>query len=86
VTRRLKVSVLGPVEVRVDGTPVPVSGARVRMLLARLAMGEGSTVSSGDLAEAVWDGAPPADPTNALQTLVSRLRRALGWAGAVVPR
>jgi DNA-binding SARP family transcriptional activator len=31
----------------------------------------------------VWDGATPADPTNALQTLVSRLRRALGWPEAV---
>jgi predicted ATPase/DNA-binding SARP family transcriptional activator len=55
------------------------------MLLTRLAIGEGGTVSVGDLAEAVWDGATPADPTNALQTLVSRLRRALGWPEAVVP-
>ena len=55
------------------------------MLLTRLAMGEGGTVSIGELADAVWEGATPADPTNALQTLVSRLRRALGWAEAVVP-
>jgi DNA-binding SARP family transcriptional activator len=48
-------------------------------------MGEGGTVSIAELADAVWDGATPADPTNALQTLVSRLRRALGWPEAVVP-
>ena len=53
MTRQLQVSVLGPVEVRVDGTPVPVSGARVRMLLTRLAMGEGGTVYIGELADAV---------------------------------
>ena len=60
-----------------------VAGARLRGLIARLALAGGRPVSTGALAEAVWDGALPADVANALQTLVSRARRALGEAAAV---
>jgi len=62
---------------------VAVAGARLRGLIARLALAGGQPVSTGALAEAVWDWAPPADAANALQTLVSRARRALGGAAAV---
>jgi predicted ATPase/DNA-binding SARP family transcriptional activator len=76
--------VLGPLEVRDGvGRPVPVSGARLRDLIARLALAGGRPVSTGELAEAVWGADPPADLANALQTLVSRARRALGGAAAV---
>ena len=60
-----------------------MAGARLRALIARLALAGGQPVSTGALAEAVWDYAPPADVANALQTLVSRARRALGDAAAV---
>ena len=60
-----------------------VAGARLRGLIARLALAGGQPVSTGALAEAVWDCALPADVANALQTLVSRARRALGGAAAV---
>ena len=63
--------------------PVAVAGARLRGLIARLALAGGQPVSTGALAEAVWDCAPPADVANALQTLVSRARRVLGGAAAV---
>jgi predicted ATPase/DNA-binding SARP family transcriptional activator len=62
---------------------VAVAGARLRGLIARLALAGGQPVSTGALAEAVWDRALPADVANALQTLVSRARRALGEAAAV---
>jgi DNA-binding SARP family transcriptional activator len=62
---------------------VAVAGARLRGLIARLALAGGQPVSTGALAEAVWDCALPADVANALQTLVSRARRALGGAAAV---
>ena len=65
------------------GRRVAVAGARLRSLIARLALAGGQPVSTGALAEAVWDGALPADVANALQTLVSRARRALGGAAAV---
>jgi predicted ATPase/DNA-binding SARP family transcriptional activator len=81
----VQVSVLGPLEVRNDaGEPVAVAGARLRDLIARLALAGGRPVSTSALAEAVWgEEEPPADLANALQTLVSRARRALGGASAV---
>ena len=75
---------LGPLEVYHDGgAPIALAGARLRGLIARLALAGGQPVSTGALAEAVWDQAPPADVANALQTLVSRARRALGEPAAV---
>ncbi|WP_436777529.1 AfsR/SARP family transcriptional regulator [Yinghuangia sp. YIM S09857] len=73
------VSVLGPLQVRDDqGDPVAVSGARLRVLLTRLALDPGRPVPSDSLVRAVWDRAEPSGAANALQSLVSRLRRMLG--------
>jgi len=75
---------LGPFEVQNDtGDCLPVAGTRLRDLIARLALAGGRPVSTSSLADAVWGDDPPADLTNALQTLVSRARRALGGAAAV---
>src|ERR1700761_6047799 len=80
----VQVAILGPLEVRDDGgEPVVISGARLRDLIARLALAGGRPGSTPALAEAVWGDEPPADLGNALQTLVSRARRALGSPQAV---
>jgi len=80
----VQVAILGPLEVYDDGgTAVAVAGVRLRGLIARLALAGGQPVSTGALAEAVWDCALPAEVANALQTLVSRARRVLGGAAAV---
>jgi DNA-binding SARP family transcriptional activator len=71
------VGILGPLEVRVGGVPVAVAGSRLRILLARLAVDPGRVVTVSQLVEAVWDGEPPPGVSNALQALVSRLRRVL---------
>jgi predicted ATPase/DNA-binding SARP family transcriptional activator len=63
-----------------DGTPVALGGARLRALLAVLALRPGRTVPVGTLVAEVWDGDPPADAVGALQALVGRLRRTLGHA------
>ncbi|MGA5700099.1 ATP-binding protein [Peterkaempfera bronchialis] len=63
-----------------DGTPVPLGGARLRALLAALALRQGRPVPVETLVGEVWDGEPPQDGPGALQTLVGRLRRALGRA------
>ena len=82
--RAVRVAILGPLEVHDDdGAAIAVAGVRLRGLIARLALAGGQPVSTSALAEAVWDFAPPADVANALQTLVSRARRALGGAAAV---
>jgi predicted ATPase/DNA-binding SARP family transcriptional activator len=66
----------------VDGAPV--ASPRQRRLLAALIVAGGGVVSSDRLADVVWDGEPP-DTDNALQTYVSRLRRAIG-SQAIVRR
>jgi predicted ATPase len=69
---------LGPVEVRADdGRPVEITGARLRTLLILLALDPGRVVTNAQLIDGVWGAGPPAEATNALQALVSRLRRAL---------
>ncbi|WP_187366100.1 BTAD domain-containing putative transcriptional regulator [Trebonia kvetii] len=80
----MRIAILGLLEVHDDdGAAVPVAGARLRGLIARLALAGGQPVSTGALAEAVWDLDPPADMANALQTLVSRARKTLGGPGVV---
>ncbi|HTU08062.1 MAG TPA: BTAD domain-containing putative transcriptional regulator, partial [Trebonia sp.] len=80
----MRVALLGPFEVSGDaGDRLPVAGTRLRAMIARLALAGGRPVSTSALAEAVWGDDPPADLPNALQTLVSRARRALGGTAAV---
>jgi DNA-binding SARP family transcriptional activator len=69
---------LGSVEVR-DGAGclVEVSGARLRALLTLLALRPGQVVPVGYLIDELWESHPPGGAANALQALVSRLRRAL---------
>jgi predicted ATPase/DNA-binding SARP family transcriptional activator len=69
---------LGSVEVR-DGAGclVEVSGARLRALLALLALRPGQVAGVGYLIDELWESHPPDGAANALQALVSRLRRAL---------
>ncbi|HVW40037.1 MAG TPA: BTAD domain-containing putative transcriptional regulator [Amycolatopsis sp.] len=75
----MQVALLGPVRVRADdGTPIDIGGARLRMLLARLALDAGRPVSAESLIDGLWGVEPPAEAANALQSLASRLRRALG--------
>ncbi len=79
------VGVLGPLEVQLDGRPVAVGGGRLRALLACLALEAGRPVSTGRLVDALWEEDLPADQVHALQSLVSRLRRALGNGSLVAP-
>jgi predicted ATPase/DNA-binding SARP family transcriptional activator len=73
----VRISLLGPVEVRTDdGTAIDLGGLRLRTLLIRLAVDPGQVVGHDALVDAVWGEVPPANAANALQQLVSRLRRA----------
>jgi predicted ATPase/DNA-binding SARP family transcriptional activator len=67
---------LGPLNVRAeDGSPVEVTGVRLRTLLILLALDPGRVVTTSRLVDGVWGDEPPAEAANALQALVSRLRR-----------
>ncbi|WP_182899673.1 BTAD domain-containing putative transcriptional regulator [Microbispora sp. H10830] len=74
----MRVELLGPFEVRNrDGSVVEVPGIRLRALLAALALEPGRIVTRARLVDWIWGRRPPADEANALQALVSRLRRVL---------
>jgi len=71
---------LGPLEVRTDddsGITLDVGGSRLRALLIMLALRPGQLVPASQLIDGLWADQPPAGAANALQALVSRLRRAL---------
>ena len=75
----MRIGLLGPIEVKAgaDGLVVGLAGQRLRAVLARLALDAGRLVTVDALVDAVWGDDPPAGAVNALQSLVSRLRRVL---------
>lgn len=74
----VQIGMLGPLEVRTDdGGSADVPGARLRGLLVALALRPGQVVPKASLVDWIWGERPPADAANALQRLVSRLRKAL---------
>src|SRR5688572_31717648 len=77
----MEIRVLGLVEVLIDGTPRTVPGTGERELLALLALSAGRVVASSALIDALWGEDLPANPDNALQVRVSKLRRALSALG-----
>jgi predicted ATPase/DNA-binding SARP family transcriptional activator len=75
----IRIGILGPLELRdPGGRLLPVTGARLRSLLIRLAISDGRPVAVDTLAADLWPDGGPADAGNALQALVSRLRAAAG--------
>ncbi|MDX3187057.1 BTAD domain-containing putative transcriptional regulator [Streptomyces sp. MN03-5084-2B] len=74
----LSFGVLGPLQVQRDGVPVPVTGPKVRALLAALLMRANTTVSLERLTELLWGDDPPETARKSLQVHAVRLRRALG--------
>lgn len=73
----MRVLLLGPFAIRDDqDRPVDLSGARLRALVARLALEPGREVPADTLTDAVWEDRAPS--ANALQALVSRVRRVIG--------
>ncbi|MCU1615577.1 MAG: regulator, partial [Frankiales bacterium] len=73
----VRLTLLGPVHVLLDGRPVDVGGPRQRAVLAILAIAGGEMVPVARLIEGLWPHTAPADPGASLQTFVSRLRRRL---------
>ncbi|MEV6330749.1 BTAD domain-containing putative transcriptional regulator [Streptomyces sp. NPDC051909] len=67
---------LGPLTVGDPPVPAAVGGPRVRALLALLLLDAGRIVPTGRLVDGLYGDEPPAGAANALQSQVSRLRRA----------
>ena len=73
----LRFLVLGPVEVRRDGSPIALGANKLRVLLAILVLNRDRVVATDRLIDLMWGGAGPATARVTLQNYVMRLRRAI---------
>jgi predicted ATPase/DNA-binding SARP family transcriptional activator len=74
----MRFGILGPLQViGDDGRELAVGGRMPRAVLALLLLRANEVVSSDQLVEELWAGAPPASGAKGLHVHVSRLRRAL---------
>ena len=78
--------ILGPLEVVEEGSPLALRGARQRALLALLLTRANEVVSTDRLIDELWGARTPGGAANALQYHVSRLRKLLGGADAIVTK
>src|SRR5512144_1872159 len=78
----VRVEVLGPLRLVVDGVAVDVRGPKRRAVLALLALAEGRTVAVDSLLDALWPSEAPESGRQALHSHVSRLRGHLGPAAS----
>jgi len=70
--------VLGPLEMTVDGAPVPLGTPKQRAVLAVLVMNRSRPVGIDSLITAAWEQWPPPEARASLHSYISNLRRLLG--------
>src|SRR6516225_6171009 len=76
--------ILGPLEVADGDEIVALASAKQRALLAILLLSANQVVSSDRLIDELWGEQSPESGRTALQVLMSKLRKALGDAGALL--
>ena len=74
----LEFLLLGPLEVRRDGSPLDLGPPKQRAVLALLLLRANHVVSTTRLIDELWGEAPPETARAALQVYVAGLRKALG--------
>jgi len=74
--------ILGPVEIAVDGNVLAIQRPQERATLAYLLLNANLVVPAELLVDALWGSSPPPSARTAVQTYVSRIRRALRDSGA----
>lgn len=82
VPGRLQLGILGPLELWVGDTEASLGSAKLRALLAALALQANRVVTAPRLLSALWDGSAPASARKNLHSYVHRLRRLLSVNGA----
>ena len=73
----MEVRILGPTEVRHDGSPITIRGAKPRQLLVLLALRANRPLPTDRLIEELWEGEPPPSAPSALRVHLGSLRRVL---------
>src|SRR5204862_2872273 len=82
----VEIRVLGPLEIRRDGVPVPLHARKPRTMLGALLVDHGRVVSVDRLIEALWPTSAPAGAQHALEAHATRLRKLLGTDLPLVAR
>jgi DNA-binding SARP family transcriptional activator len=74
--------ILGPLEITVEASPIPIPAGRQRTLLAALLLQANEVVPVDELIDRLWDDHLPHRPRGALHTCLTRVRQALDKQGA----
>ena len=82
----MEFSILGPLEIRDDGRPVPIPGAKERALLGLLVVEAGTVVSTDRMVYELWGDDAPVTALRTLRSHVSRLRRVLPCPEQLITR
>ncbi|WP_436531796.1 BTAD domain-containing putative transcriptional regulator [Actinoplanes sp. HUAS TT8] len=77
-SRRIRLSVLGPVRAWRGDQELDLGAPQQRVVVGVLALREGRQATLEALIDAVWDGDPPRTATLTLRTYISRLRQIFG--------
>lgn len=80
IARAFDIGVLGSLSVQAEDESVPIRRGLPRILLSCLVLDRGRPVSAAALIDRLWADQLPNNPSNALQTQIAYLRRALGGA------
>ncbi|MCU1502717.1 MAG: transcriptional activator domain [Ilumatobacteraceae bacterium] len=80
----LSISVLGPVEVRRAGRPIPIPAGKTSEILVRLALAAGTPVRTDRLLEDLWGDNAIHTTRNTVQSKIAKLRRAMGEPSVIV--
>jgi DNA-binding SARP family transcriptional activator/tetratricopeptide (TPR) repeat protein/DNA-binding XRE family transcriptional regulator len=83
-TRAIRVNILGPLELLVDGAPTPVGGHKQAVILGMLALHANEYVARDELAEYLWGTHRPVKYAALLHSYVARLRKRLTSAASIV--
>lgn len=75
--RKVAYRILGPVEVRVDGSLVPLGGARAQKALGVMLAEAGHVVPLDRLVATLWHDDPPATAKQQIHNVITGLRRLL---------
>lgn len=81
VEKRLDFGLLGPLQMTIDGTPVPSGTPKQRAVLAMLVINRNRPVGVDALITALWEEWPPSGARASIHSYVSNLRKLLGGAG-----
>ncbi|MFE2510631.1 AfsR/SARP family transcriptional regulator [Streptomyces naganishii] len=77
----MEINILGPVSLTMPRESGAIRAAKVRTLVATLALDAGRAVSHADLVDELWAANPPDNVLNALQAHATRARKVLASPG-----